>query len=137
MSESSRLEEFRTFRERMNARILEQKDLVVNRFFTLDSKAYEAGALDVKTKEIAGLSASLVLRCDDCIAYHIIRCKEEGVTDAELWEVLGIGLIVGGSIVIPHLRRAVDLLDEINAASGDGGGAPGSGPPRPGKDCGH
>ncbi|MFI4855937.1 MAG: carboxymuconolactone decarboxylase family protein [Phycisphaerales bacterium JB065] len=115
MSESSRLEEFRTFRERMNARILEQKDLVVNRFFTLDSKAYEAGALDVKTKEIAGLSASLVLRCDDCIAYHIIRCKEEGVTDAELWEVLGIGLIIGGSIVIPHLRRAVDLLDEINA----------------------
>ena len=117
MSESSRLEEFRSFRERMNARILEQKDLVVNRFFTLDSKAYEAGALDVKTKEIAGLSASLVLRCDDCIAYHIIRCKEEGVTDAELWEVLGIGLIVGGSIVIPHLRRAVDLLDEINAGS--------------------
>lgn len=117
MSESSRLEEFRAFRERMNARILEQKDLVVNRFFTLDSKAYEAGALDVKTKEIAGLSASLVLRCDDCIAYHIIRCKEEGVTDAELWEVLGIGLIVGGSIVIPHLRRAVDLLDEINAGS--------------------
>jgi AhpD family alkylhydroperoxidase len=124
---NSRLEEFRAFRERMNARILEQKDLVVNRFFTLDSKAYEAGALDVKTKEIAGLSASLVLRCDDCIAYHIIRCKEEGVTDAELWEVLGIGLIVGGSIVIPHLRRAVDLLDEINA----GGSA------EPTKDCGH
>lgn len=127
MSESSRLEDFRAFRERMNARILEQKDLVVNRFFTLDSKAYEAGALDVKTKEIAGLSASLVLRCDDCIAYHIIRCKEEGVSDAELWEVLGIGLIVGGSIVIPHLRRAVDLLDEINA----GGSA------EPGKGCGH
>ncbi len=123
----SRLKEFRTFRERMNARILEQKDLVVNRFFTLDSKAYEAGALDVKTKEIAGLSASLVLRCDDCIAYHIIRCKEEGVTDAELWEVLGIGLIVGGSIVIPHLRRAVDLLDEINAGESA----------EPTKDCGH
>ncbi len=131
MSESSRLEEFRTFRERMNARILEQKDLVVNRFFTLDSKAYEAGALDVKTKEIAGLSASLVLRCDDCIAYHIIRCKEEGVTDAELWEVLGIGLIVGGSIVIPHLRRAVDLLDEINAGAGASGSS------SHGNDCGH
>jgi len=114
----SRLEEFRAFRERMNARILDEKNLVVNRFFTLDSKAYEAGALDVKTKEIAGLSASLVLCCDDCIAYHIIRCKEEGVTDAELWEVLGIGLIVGGSIVIPHLRRAVDLIDEINAGAG-------------------
>ena len=127
MSEPSRLEEFRAFRERMNARILDEKSLIINRFFTLDSKAYEPGALDVKTKEIAGLSASLVLRCDDCIAYHIIRCKEEGVTDAELWEVLGIGLIVGGSIVIPHLRRAVYLLDEINA----GGSAD------PSKDCGH
>ena len=126
----SRLDEFRSFRERMNARILEQKNLVVNRFFTLDTKAYEAGALDVKTKEIAGLSASLVLRCDDCIAYHIIRCKEEGVSDEEIWEVLGVGLVVGGSIVIPHLRRAVDLLDEINAA---GGATPESAK----TDCGH
>lgn len=114
---SGRLSEFREFREKMNKRILEQKDLVVNRFFTLDTQAYKPGALDEKTKEIAGLSASLVLRCDDCIAYHVIRCKEAGATDAEIWEVLGIGLIVGGSIVIPHLRRAVALLDEINQGS--------------------
>ncbi|MBL8747023.1 MAG: carboxymuconolactone decarboxylase family protein [Phycisphaerae bacterium] len=113
---SSRLAEFREFRERMNQRIFEQKDVVVNRFFSLDGQAYKAGALDEKTKEIAGLSASLVLRCDDCIAYHVIRCKEVGATDAEIWEVLGIGLVVGGSIVIPHLRRAVALLDEINGA---------------------
>lgn len=110
-----RLQEFRTFRERMNARIFEQKNLVVNRFFALDTQAYKDGALDERTKEIAGLSASLVLRCDDCIAYHIIRCRQLGVTAEQVWEVLGVGLIVGGSIVIPHLRRAVALLDEIEA----------------------
>ncbi len=108
-----RVEEFRKFRERMNKRIIEQKNLNINRFFTLDTKAYEDGALDARTKEIAGLSASLVLRCDDCIAYHVLRCKELGVTNEELFEVLNVGLIVGGSIVIPHLRRAVDLMDEI------------------------
>lgn len=102
----------------MNQRILAEKNLVVNRFFSLDGQAYRPGALDERTKEIAGLSASLVLRCDDCIAYHIIRCKEVGVTDEQIWEVLGVGLIVGGSIVIPHLRRAVDLLDELNAEGG-------------------
>ncbi|MCL4741229.1 MAG: carboxymuconolactone decarboxylase family protein [Phycisphaerales bacterium] len=114
MTDQSRLAEFRAFREKMNARIVEQKDTVINRFFALDTQAYKPGALDARTKEIAGLSASLVLRCDDCIAYHVIRCKEEGVSDREIWDVLGIGLIVGGSIVIPHLRRAVALLDEIN-----------------------
>lgn len=101
----------------MNARILEQKHLGVNRFFTLDTKAYEAGALDERTKEFAGLAASLVLRCDDCISYHVIRCKEVGVSDAQLWEAFNIGLVIGGSIVIPHLRRAVELLDELNAAA--------------------
>lgn len=122
---SKRLAEFREFRERMNARILGQKDLVVNRFFALDGQAYKAGALDEKTKELAGLSASLVLRCDDCIAYHVIRCREVGATNEEIWEVLGIGLVVGGSIVIPHLRRAVALLDELNAEVGGAGGASG------------
>jgi len=109
-----RLEEFRTFRERLNERILAQKHTGINRFFTLDTKAYEDGALDVRTKEIAGLSASLVLRCDDCIAYHVIRCKEIGLSNEELFEVFNVGLIVGGSIVIPHLRRAVALLDELD-----------------------
>ncbi|QOJ00064.1 MAG: carboxymuconolactone decarboxylase family protein [Phycisphaeraceae bacterium] len=110
-----RLDEFRRFRERMNTRIRDQNHLGVNRFFTLDGKAYEDGALDATTKELAGLAASMVLRCDDCIAYHVIRCKELGVTDEQLWEVFNVGLVVGGSIVIPHLRRAVDLLDELNA----------------------
>ncbi|MCB9845195.1 MAG: carboxymuconolactone decarboxylase family protein [Phycisphaeraceae bacterium] len=109
----SRLAEFRAYRERMNQRILDQQSLVTNRFFALDGKAYEAGALDERTKELAGLAASMVLRCDDCIAYHVIRCKELGCTDEQLWEIFNVGLIVGGSIVIPHLRRAVDLLDEI------------------------
>ena len=109
------LEAFRQFRERMNAEILGENNLVVNRFFALDGRAYEAGALDVKTKELLGLVASLVLRCDDCVTYHLVRCKEEGVTDPEFLEALNVGLIVGGSIVIPHLRRAVDTLDQINA----------------------
>ncbi|MBB4637868.1 carboxymuconolactone decarboxylase family protein [Longimicrobium terrae] len=112
---ADRLEEFRLFRERMNTRILEAGNLEIKRFFALDTRCYEAGALDVKTKELLGLVASMVLRCDDCITYHIVRCKEEGVTDAEFFETFNVGLIVGGSIVIPHLRRAVDMLDRLNA----------------------
>src|SRR5215207_4687200 len=112
---SDRLEEFRRFRERMNERILEAGNLEIKRFFALDSRAYDPGALDSKTKELLGLVASLVLRCDDCVTYHLIRCREEGVTDPEFLEALNVGLIVGGSIVIPHLRRAVDTLDQISA----------------------
>ncbi|MEP0846483.1 MAG: carboxymuconolactone decarboxylase family protein [Phycisphaerae bacterium] len=115
----NRLKEFREFREKMNERILAAKNLNINRFFTLDTRSYEDGALDARTKEIAGLSASLVLRCDDCIAYHLIRCKELGLTNEQLFEVLNVGLIVGGSIVIPHLRRAVALLDEIDAGAAE------------------
>ncbi|MDX2201077.1 MAG: carboxymuconolactone decarboxylase family protein [Phycisphaerae bacterium] len=111
---SSRLSEFRAFREKMNRRILDAKNLNINRFFTLDGQAYAEGALDTKTKELAGLSASMVLRCDDCIAYHVIRCKELGCTDEQMMEIFNVGLIVGGSIVIPHLRRAIALLDELN-----------------------
>jgi AhpD family alkylhydroperoxidase len=110
-----RLKEFRAFREKMNARILEAQHLGINRFFALDTRAYEEGALDTRTKEMAGLAASMVLRCDDCIAYHVIRCKETGASDAEIFEIFNVSLVVGGSIVIPHLRRAVALLDEINA----------------------
>ncbi len=112
---AGRLSEFRSFREKMNERILSAGCLPINRFFTLDTKAYEDGALDARTKEIAGLVGSLVLRCDDCIAYHVTRCKECGVSDEQLFEALNVGLIIGGSIVIPHLRRAVALLDELNA----------------------
>lgn len=111
----SRLESFRRYREQMNRRILDQQSTPINRFFNLDAKAYEDGALPELTKEFAGLSASLVLRCDDCIAYHVIRCKECGASDEQLWEIFNVGLVVGGSIVIPHLRRAVELLDELNA----------------------
>ena len=107
------LAEFREFRERMNREILDEGNLVVNRFFNLDGRAYEAGALDVKTKELLGLVASLVLRCDDCVTYHLTRCREEGVTRAEIFETLSVGLIVGGSIAIPHLRRAVARWSEL------------------------
>lgn len=110
---SERLKEFRTFRERMNDRILSQGNLDLRRFFALDSRVYEEGALPVRTKELLGLVASLVLRCDDCISYHVIGCREAGVSDDEIFEALSIGLVVGGSITIPHLRRAVDLLDEM------------------------
>lgn len=116
--ESDVLAEFRLFRERMNTRILGENNLVINRFFNLDGRAYEAGALSVKTKELLGLVASLVLRCDDCITYHIVRCAEEGVSRDEVFETMSIGLIVGGSIVIPHLRRAVDRWDESEKMRG-------------------
>lgn len=112
------LEEFRQFRERMNREILAEGNLVVNRFFALDGRAYEAGALDVKTKELMGLVASLVLRCDDCVTYHLVRCAEERVTRPELFEALSIGLVVGGSITIPHLRRAVARWDELEQLPG-------------------
>jgi AhpD family alkylhydroperoxidase len=112
-----RLKQFRQYRERMNERILSAKHCI-NRFFRLDTEACEGGALDAKTKGIAGLTASMVLRCDGCIAYHVIRCKELGLTNEQLFEAFNVGLIVGGSIAIPHLRRAVELLDEIDGAEG-------------------
>lgn len=108
-----KLESFHLFREKMNERILAEKNPVINRFFALDTRTYEASALDVKTKEMLGLSASMVLRCDDGIAYHVIQCKRAGVTREEFFEIFSVGLVVGGSIVIPHLRRAADLLDEL------------------------
>jgi len=109
----NRVEEFTAFRQRMNERILGEDNQVVRRFFALDTQTYRAGALDVKTKEMLGLVASMVLRCDDCISYHVAQCKEAGVNRDEFFEVLSVGLVVGGSIVIPHLRRAVDFLDSL------------------------
>jgi AhpD family alkylhydroperoxidase len=120
------LQEFREFRERMNERLLSSDNLDIKRFFALDSRVYESGALDVRTKELLGLVASLVLRCDDCVTYHLVRCAEEGVSDEQMLESLSVGLIVGGSIVIPHLRRAVATLDEIRAAGSAPSSAPGS-----------
>lgn len=114
------LAEFRAFREKMNAEILGEDNLVINRFFNLDGRAYEPGALDVKTKELLGLVASMVLRCDDCITYHVVRCQEEGITREQAFEAFGVGLVVGGSIVIPHLRRAVARWTELEEENGNG-----------------
>ena len=111
--EKDRVAEFTAFRKRMNERILAEPNQVVRRFFALDTQTYQAGALDVKTKELLGLVASMVLRCDDCISYHVAQCKEAGVNRDEMFEAFSVGLVVGGSIVIPHMRRAVDFLDRL------------------------
>ena len=108
-----RVRQFTEFRKRMNERILAEPNQVVRRFFALDTQTYQAGALDVKTKELLGLVASMVLRCDDCISYHVAQCREAGVNRDEMFEAFSVGLVVGGSIVIPHLRRAVDFLDKL------------------------
>lgn len=108
----SGVEEFRRYRERMNKRILSSNNLGIKMFFALDTRAYEKGALDTKTKGMLDLVASMVLRCSDCIAYHAIRCVQEGVTDEEFFEALNVALVVGGSITIPHIRRAVEILDQ-------------------------
>ncbi len=113
---ADRLDAFEAYRTRMNARILDEKGhLGIKRFFNLDSAAYRDGALDGKTKELLGLVASAVLRCNDCIDYHLIQCAEAGWSDEELDEALNVALIVGGSIVIPHLRHAVDTIDALRA----------------------
>jgi AhpD family alkylhydroperoxidase len=96
----------------MNKKILAAGNLQIKRFFALDTRAYEKGALDVKTKELLGLIASTVLRCNDCITYHVIRCVQENVSDQEFYEALNVALIVGGSITIPHIRKAADVLDQ-------------------------
>lgn len=110
---SDKLEEFRAFRERLNDRILREDNLEIRRFFALDERSYRDGALPARTKELLGLVASMVLRCDDCVTYHLVRCREEGWSDEELFEAFSVALVVGGSIVVPHLRRAVDRLDEL------------------------
>ena len=111
---AKRVAEFQKFRTKMNERILGVDNRAIKRFFGVDTLTYEPGALNVKTKEMLGLVASMVLRCDDCVSYHIMKCKENGVTDEEMFEIFSVGLTVGGSIVIPHLRRAVAFLDELN-----------------------
>ncbi len=107
------LDDFNAFRSRMNDLILGAGNLTINRFFALDNRAYEPGALGKKQKEMLGLVASMVLRCDDCITYHIEQCHLAGVTREEFLEVFSVGLVVGGSIVIPHLRRAMARLEEL------------------------
>ena len=116
--ESDRVAEFTAYRKRMNERILAEPNQVVRRFFALDTQTYQPGALDLKTKELLGLVASMVLRCDDCISYHVAQCTDAGVSREEMFEAFSVGLVVGGSIVIPHMRRAVAFLDELGTADG-------------------
>ena len=115
--DGDRVGDFNAFRTRMNERILAEDNQVIRRFFSLDTQTYRAGALDLKTKELLGLVASMVLRCDDCIAYHVGQCREVGVNREEFFEAFSVALVVGGSIVIPHLRRAVDFLDRLESAA--------------------
>ncbi|HEY9180002.1 MAG TPA: carboxymuconolactone decarboxylase family protein [Candidatus Baltobacteraceae bacterium] len=109
------IHEFNEFRRKMNEKILDSEHLGIKRFFNLDTRAYEDGALPRRTKELIGLVASLVLRCDDCVTYHIGQCVELGIGEAEMHDAMNVGLVVGGSIVIPHLRRAFARIEELRA----------------------
>lgn len=109
----SKLDAFNAYRAKMNEKILQSGNLQIKRFYALDTQAYLEGALPAKTKELMGLVASMVLRCNDCITYHLIQCAKLGVTDEELFEAFNVALVVGGSIVIPHLRHAVEMLEEM------------------------
>jgi AhpD family alkylhydroperoxidase len=112
---TTKLDEFQSYRAKMNERIAEIDHLGIKRFFNLDTMAYNDGALPAKTKELLGLVASCVLRCNDCIDYHLIQCVEAGYTDEELYDALNVALIVGGSIFIPHMRHAVETIDTLRA----------------------
>jgi len=112
---SSLVKEFNDYRSRMNAVILSKDNLVMKRLWNLDTNTYEDGALDKKTKEMLGLVASMVLRCDDCIKYHLGKSKELGITTAQVYEIFAVANIVGGTIVIPHTRRAAEYWEELEA----------------------
>ena len=105
--------EFNEYRSKMNDRILGDNNKIIKRIFNLDTNAFQVGALDVRTKELLGLVASTVLRCDDCIKYHLESCFKEGLTKEEVVETLGIATLIGGTIVIPHLRRAYEFWDAL------------------------
>jgi ribonuclease HI len=109
----NRAERFNERRQRLNAQLLDAAPLSIKRFFALDDDVYQGGALAKSTKELLGLVASTVLRCDDCITYHIIEASRNGAREAQIIEALAIALVVGGSITIPHLREAFALLDEL------------------------
>jgi len=111
---SKRIDEFKKEREQLNEHILAREDINIKRFFGIDTAIYRDGALPARTKELLGLVASLVLRCDDCITYHVIKAKEHQVSDTEFDEVMSIGLVVGGSITIPHIRRAYRTWKELS-----------------------
>ena len=117
----SSVKEFNDYRQKMNEKIMAADNKVIKRFFSLDNQTYEDGALSEVTKELLGLVASMVLRCDDCIKYHLGRCHELGVTTAQVYEASSVALVVGGSIFIPHMRRAAEYWEELE--KGDKGEA--------------
>ncbi len=110
---SDQVREFNEYRSRMNEKILAADNKIIKRIFNLDTNAYSEGALDVKTKELLGLVASAVLRCDDCVKYHLEKAHENGVSKEEMMETMGIATLVGGTIVVPHLRRAYEFWEEL------------------------
>lgn len=115
----SKIDDFNAYRSKMNDIILSKDNKTLKRFFALDSGTYQDGALPKKTKELLGLVASMVLRCDDCITYHLLECQKSGANIDEIYEVFTIANIVGGSIVIPHTRRAAEMWEEIIAEAGE------------------
>jgi AhpD family alkylhydroperoxidase len=109
----SLVENFNEYRSKMNEKISSSDSLIIKRIFNLDTNAYAPGHLDVRSKELIGLTCSLVLRCDDCVKYHLGKCKEVGLTTNEVNEAMGVATLVGGTIVIPHLRRAFEYWEEL------------------------
>lgn len=112
------VKEFRDYRARMNEKILASDNKVIKRIYNIDTNTYMEGALSSKVKEMLGLATSMVLRCDDCIKYHLEKCHEQGVTTQELFEVFAVANVVGGTIVIPHLRRAVEYWELLHPEAG-------------------
>lgn len=112
----NQVEEFNAYRTKMNDKLMAQDNLVLKRLFNLDTNTYEEGALSTQTKEMLGLVASMVLRCDDCIKYHLGKCHEQGITTAQVYEIFAVANIVGGTIVIPHTRRAAEYWEELQKA---------------------
>ena len=112
---ANEVEEFNAYRKKMNTKILAENNTVIKRIFNLDTNAFQEGALNTETKELLGLVASAVLRCDDCVRYHLEKCHEEGLSRVQISEALSIATLVGGTIVIPHLRKAYEYLDLLEA----------------------
>lgn len=107
------VDQFNDYRSRMNEKIMASDSLIIKRIFNLDTNAYAEGSLDIRTKELIGLTCSLVLRCDDCVKYHLGKCKEAGLTTTEVNEAMGVATLIGGTIVIPHLRRAFEFWEAL------------------------
>ncbi len=118
---SNLVKEFNDYRSKMNEKLLADNNKIVKRIFNLDTNAYTEGVLDVRTKELLGLVASTVLRCDDCVKYHLENCHKEGISKEEMMEAMGIATLVGGTIVIPHLRRAYEFWEELSPPPPEGG----------------